>query len=241
MPPDYEKVARPLGITGCMVVESVWTLDDNQWALDVAAKANVVTAIVGSIGSPGAAGFGDAVDRFAQNRLFRGIRLGGVPDISKAAVMTDLMHLADKDLVVDFNIPVGQLPALARMARAVRGLRVVVEHMAGLSNYKMLPADWMTGVQMAGQETNVYLKMSPGSPDTYKNNGTDLDTFRPAFDHVVASFGEDRVFFGTNWPVVDEMATTLALATKYWTAKGKPAMEKFFWQNSRTAYKWVLR
>src|ERR1019366_6875435 len=72
------------------------------------------------------------------------------------------------------------------------------------------------------------------------NDGREFDIVK-----VWDIFGEDRLLYGSDWPNSAgnwvPYATELALVREYFTAKGRPAAEKYFWKNSIAAYKWVKR
>jgi len=59
------------------------------------------------------------------------------------------------------------------------------------------------------------------------------------------AFGEDRMVFGSDWPVSDyserSYADVLELAQAYVATKPLPAKAKVFSENARHVYKWVDR
>jgi L-fuconolactonase len=51
-------------------------------------------------------------------------------------------------------------------------------------------------------------------------------------------FGEERVMYGSNWPVSNKVAPyaeVLKTMQRYTTS------EKYFWRNSKECYRWVAR
>jgi len=57
-------------------------------------------------------------------------------------------------------------------------------------------------------------------------------------------FGEDRIFFGSDWPNSDTLAgydDTFAVAKNYITTRSQTAQQKYFWRNSISVYKWQPR
>jgi hypothetical protein len=95
LPPEYRKLSQPLGVVGTVVVEASSWLEDNQWLLDLAESDPFLVGIVGQL-APGTPGFQKHLERFAANRLFRGIRIGGgnlLQQIETAAFLTDLRQL----------------------------------------------------------------------------------------------------------------------------------------------------
>jgi hypothetical protein len=67
-------------------------------------------------------------------------------------------------------------------------------------------------------------------------------------DFIWNIFGEEFVVFAAGWsrmpvtpPPIERMKTNIAIMRSYFTEKGRPAAEKFFWKNSIPAFKWVRR
>jgi L-fuconolactonase len=57
-------------------------------------------------------------------------------------------------------------------------------------------------------------------------------------------FGENRLIYGSNWPVSErfgDYATVFGVVQEYFQGKGRRAQERFFAGNAQDAYKGVLR
>ena len=57
-------------------------------------------------------------------------------------------------------------------------------------------------------------------------------------------FGEDRLFYGSNWPVCERAGTyarCISTVRAYFAEKGTEATENFFWRNSQVVYGWKER
>ena len=95
-PEEFKAIARPLGVTGTVVVEASPWLEDNQWLLDLAARDPFLLGIVGNV-IPGRAEFAQELERFTANPLFLGVRAHGTDrsmDFGNEAVRRDLGLLA---------------------------------------------------------------------------------------------------------------------------------------------------
>ncbi len=246
LPPDYLALARPLGITGTVVVEASPWIEDNDWLLDLAAQHSVIVGVIGNLREVmGSAEFAPTLDRLKAKRLFRGIRVNAAQvksALENPAVLADLQRLADADLVVETNgVPLGQV---ALLAAQVPRLRVVIEHMGNVSLKTAPAASWSSGIDEAARQPNVFMKVS-GLLDATGAKApsfapSDVETYRAVLDHVFNAFGEDRVIYGSNWPVSEAygtLATVQDVVTSYVNARGAAAKEKFFWRNARVIYK----
>jgi L-fuconolactonase len=67
----------------------------------------------------------------------------------------------------------------------------------------------------------------------------DLAFYKPILDLSVEAFGEDRLVFGSDWPVSEataDYAAVLDLVKGYFTDKGQAVCGKVFRQNAAKVY-----
>ena len=243
LPEHYKALAVPEGVTGTVVVEASKWIEDNQWILDLAANEPFILGFVGHL-EIDAANFEENLNRFATNSLFRGIRLGGghVKDIDNQVFLTNVEKLAAKDLELDLLINQDMLPNVGLLAERIPDLRIVINHVAGVSIDGRRPnAVWVEGMHAAAAPPNVYCKIS-GLVESAKDKPAPTDTayYAPTLDILWDVFGEDRLIYGSNWPVSErfaDYATVQRIVTAYFTQKGEEVVAKYFWKNARTAYK----
>ncbi len=245
-PRDYRAVSRPLGVTGTVVVEASAWLDDNDWVLNLAAEDPLIVGFVGRL-TPGDPSFAGVLSRLSRNPLFRGIRVSGaeIDGLTDTARLRDLAALADHDLSLDVNGGVTSLATVAAVARAVPGLRIIVDHVANVAiDGKAPPADWVTGMALVSGRANVFCKVSGLVEGTGRRDGkapADVDFYRHVLDAVWERFGEERLLYGSNWPVSEVFApfeTVHAIVTQYFNGRGERAARRYFSENARTVYKW---
>ncbi len=132
LPADYLAQPVPQPVTGTVVVEASPWVEDNQWILDLAAKNPFIVGFVGNL-KPGEEAFAGNLKRFAANPLYRGIRVNEGPlraGLGDAAFRADLKRLADADLELDVNGGPALLPEVARLAKEMPGLHIVINHPA---------------------------------------------------------------------------------------------------------------
>ena len=141
------------------------------------------------------------------------------------------------------------MPAdVAMLTQKIPELRIVINHAANLTiDGKAPPAAWLKGMREAAAGKRVFCKVSALVEGTKKRNGdapADVDFYRPTLDALWQTFGEDRLMYGSNWPVSNNAATYATLyeiPSTYFATRGAGATEKFFLRNAVTAYKPVLR
>jgi L-fuconolactonase len=252
LPKDYLALPVPQKVAGTVVVEASAWVEDNQWILDLAKENPFIVGFVGNL-KPGEADFAANLKRFAANPLYRGIRIpaGSLREgLGRPEFVADLKRLADRDLSLDLNGPATALPDVARLAREIPTLRLVINHHANIAmDGKTVPDDWRRDLLAMAKLRNVFAKVSglvEGASRALKENKAPTDTafYRPYLDVTWEAFGPDRLVYGSNWPVSERFASLAAvqtIVTEYFSGKGRTALEKVFAGNAATAYKWVRR
>jgi predicted TIM-barrel fold metal-dependent hydrolase len=250
LPGEFKQLARPHGICGTVVVEASAWIEDNQWILDLAEKERWITGLIGHL-TPGSKGFLEQLRRFSKNPLFRGIRLWSdslKSGVDQAHYMADLKMLVDLDLAADVLVDSATLPLIARVGQKLPELRMIIDHVANVHiDGRAAPTDWLAGLRAAAAYPQVYCKVSGLVEGSGKADGTaprEESFYRPILDAVYEVFGEDRVIYGSNWPVSElfaDYATVFNLVNGYFSAKGAGVHRKYFYQNAVKAYKFVQR
>jgi L-fuconolactonase len=125
------------------------------------------------------------------------------PDyLDRQPVRRGLRTIAAAGLAFDAVVRVDQLPAVARAARDVPELRVVLDHLgkpqirdgaAGL-------AAWSGPIAALAAEPNVTAKLSGLVTEAAWDRWRVAD-LRPFVAEAVEAFGPDRLMFGSDWPV----------------------------------------
>ena len=243
-PAEFLELAQPHGVTGTVVVEASPWLEDNQWVLDLAREHPCIRGVVGNV-KPGRAEFSFELKRFAHNPLFRGIRVGvwEKATLADSAVLRDLRQLGDLGLALDVLTSPDRLTEVARLAEAIPTLRIIIDHCANVRvNGKAPPAAWLDGLRACAAHRNVFMKVSGLVEGTGHGDGSapsDGTFYEPTLAAVWRAFGEDRVIFGSNWPVSARFAsyaTVFNIVASYSRNLGPVATEKYFSRNAATAY-----
>lgn len=249
LPKHLRALPMPRRLTGTVVVEASGWVEDNQWLLDLAKDNPFIVGIVGNL-APGREDFGDDLRRFAEDRLFRGIRVGqGQVKLDDAGWMTDIRRLIEHDLALDVNGGPDTPQTVSQLARRLPELRIVINHIANVTiDGKQLNRDWVAGLRDAARHKNVFCKVSALVEGAARGTGgkapKELACYEPTLDAVWDAFGDDRLIYGSNWPVCEkaaDYATLQKIVLDYVSPRGMTAMRKFFAQNAKKAYDWVSR
>jgi predicted TIM-barrel fold metal-dependent hydrolase len=249
-PDGYRRLAAPLGSVGAIKVEASPWVEDNLWVLEVAERDTIIVGVVGNL-EPDKPEFTEYFDRYRKHPLFRGIRYGNLwgRDIAKQAenpVFIDgLRLLGDADLVLDTANPrIVLLESMLKISDKVPKLRIVLDH---LPSFEPTPAErpaYDAALREFATRPQIYVKLSAILRRVDGKVSTDVDSYRDKLDLLVATFGEDRILFGSDWPNSDGVAPidqVFKVAKAYFASKPRAVAEKYFWRNSVAAYKWVKR
>lgn len=250
LPAEFVKLTKPLGVTGTVVVEASAWLEDNQWLLDLAKNEPALLGIIGNV-KPGSEGFADHIRRFAKNELYRGIRVK-LPDLQKgleeAAFLADLQMFADLGLTLDVNGGPETPAAVAKLAAKIPQLTICINHCGNVKiDGQQPPAEWLAGMKSAAEHQHVFCKVSAlveGTGKREMNAPREVEFYRPVLDALWKTWGEDRLIYGSNWPVSNRFAsyaTVLGIVRDYFGSQSLAVQKKFFAGNAQAAYRWKKR
>ena len=246
LPEHHREVAAPAGVVGTVVsAASVWP-EDNQWVLDQVTPENPwILGVTGYVGSDD--DFCDNVDRLAANPYYRGIRAGAdFVDNADGRALQRAEIMAEHDLQVDICGTTDRPGEVCQLARRVPELRWVLNHCGEASiDGKAPDPTWVDYIRAVGEVPQIYCKVSGlVEYSQIKPAPPELDFYLPVLEVLWEAFGEDRLIFGSNWPVCDMNSnhdTVLAIVRSFFEPKGEVVLEKYWWKNAKKAYKYVER
>jgi predicted TIM-barrel fold metal-dependent hydrolase len=255
LPNRYKLVAGPFGVVGAVIVEAATTLPENFWLLDVAKDNSIIVGVVGRL-NPNDPDFPKNLEKLAQNKLFLGVREGGLRDgLSKPEYMANIKRLAGADCSLDIDTPSYGLAGpgtLLKVLDRVANLRVVLDHIPGITyrvkeySDQAARANFVADMKELGKRPEVYAKLSEVVREVNGKVSTDLSIYEDWLDQMWDVFGEDRIIFGSDWPQSESVdynsyPNVIGVARAYVKTKGASAMEKVFWKNSSKPYRWMQR
>lgn len=246
LPAEFKKLAAPHGVTGTVVVEASPRVEDNQWLLDLAKGEPFLVGVVGRI-APGDPKFNRHVERFAKNPRFRGIRWNEMETrvaLRAESLRAGLQALSDTGLTLDLNGGPEVHHVAVEVAEKFPKLRIVINHMGNPRMDGKPPTEaWLKAIKAsAAAGKNVWCKLSAlvdGTGKSGRKAPTDAAFYKPTFDALWDAFGENRLVYGSNWPVSDlyaTYATVFDLAAGFVKPKGAAAFAKVFGANAHAAY-----
>lgn len=244
LPEHHQPIARANQVRAVVVVQAGQSLDDNQWNLDVTAdNPDLYRGVVGNLSRViGTDAFGPLFETLCKDPRYVGYRLSGR---TKAAFteefFRDLKLTAEKGRTVDFLASEYSLSDISEIATRVPDLKIMLDHFGNVRlDDKPLTAKFVEDLRATARHKNVYCKFSALYGRVSKQPAPrDLDFYRPLLDLAWDCFGEDRLVFGSDWPVTEttgDYASVLRLTRSYFASRERRTFEKVFYKNAVTFY-----
>jgi L-fuconolactonase len=246
LPRDLDEIAARWGVTGSVLVQSQPSDLDTDWVLDMARGSDLVRGVVGWVDllAPGAA---ERIAELAARPKFRGVRpmLQSLPDdawIASPDLDPAIDALVAHDLSLDALVLTRHLNALRSLAARRPDLSIVIDHgakppIAG-GNFDI----WARGIADLASFDNVTCKLSGLLTEAGPRQSP--DAIAPYVQHLIASFGPDRLMWGSDWPVVNLVASYgdwLALAQRLCGLDTAAQVSALFGGTARRVYRLEVR
>jgi L-fuconolactonase len=235
-PDDLRPLLAAHAIERAVVVQASASLAETQRFLALAAADDLVAGVVGWVDLTA----GDVADVLAELR--QSGRLVGVrhqvhdePDpewLLREDVQRGLRAVEEAGLAYDLLVRPRELPAALEVARRFDGLRLVIDHLAKppVASRELEP--WAARMAPFGELDHVCCKVS-GLVTEADWERWSPDDFVPYVSRVADWFGEERILFGSDWPVCLLAASYDAVVGVFEHTVGRPAR---FAANAEAAY-----
>lgn len=118
------------------------------------------------------------------------------------------------------------------------GLRFVIDHLAKPPIASRALQPWASLIAPFGTLDHVTCKVSGMVTEADFANWT-VDDLRPYVDHVLATFGPNRLLYGSDWPVclaAASYARVIGAASEMAAALAPAERERFFGGTAREVY-----
>lgn len=206
-PGDLRPGLAAAGVDATILVQTRSSLDESELFLQLAETTDFIAGVVGWVDVTS----GAVADVIAGLKAgVGGSRLVGIrhqvhdePDadwLLRGDVRRGLAAVRDAGLVYDLLVRPRELPAALDAARAMPGLRFVIDHLAKPPIASGEIAAWSELMAPFGRLDNVCCKVS-GMVTEADHAAWTVAGLRPYVDRVLEIFGPQRLMFGSDWPV----------------------------------------
>jgi L-fucono-1,5-lactonase len=237
---ELEPLLAAHGFSRAILVQTYSSLEETRGLLELAAAGASVAGVVGwvDLASPDVGETLAELQASPGGRYLVGIRHQVHDELDADWLLRDDVHrglraLQNAGLSYDLLVRTRELPAALRVASAFPELRLVVDHIAKppIASGELEP--WARRLADLAQHPHVSCKLSGlvTEADWARWKPEDL---LPYADRVLEWFGEDRVLFGSDWPVCTLAASYEEVVGVAERVAGSSA--KVFGENAVTFY-----
>jgi L-fuconolactonase len=202
---DWVREARPLGV----LVQAAPTEAETAFLLEQAADAPAVLGVVGWVDLQ-AADAPARIARLAAQPKLKALRpmLHDLPDplwMLQPALAPALRAMVEHGLAFDALVRPVHLAPLLTLCRQHPQLPVVIDHGAKPEIAASMWHPWADGLVQIARETQAVCKLSGLLTEAGPSPAP--AAIRPWARHLLASFGAERVLWGSDWPVLELAAS----------------------------------
>ena len=244
---DYLAAAKGLDVVKSVHLEAdvdeSYMLDETRHVLALGNQPDNPLEGIVACGRPESDDFKSYLDQIAGHPKLKGIRrvLHTQPDEVGQGVtfINNVALLSGYGLSFDLCVLARQIPIAIRLVSKCPDVVFILDH-CGVPQVKEKNLDpWRSYITEIAKFSNVSCKISGLVAYADPQRWT-TDDLRPFVEHAIASFGWDRVLFGSDWPVC-----TLSASYQQWVAAlkeitrdaGEVNQRKLFRDNALRVYR----
>lgn len=204
LPADLARERAKISVAASIAVQARQSLEESRWLLELADEDASIVGVVGWVDLQS-----DRVEeqlaRFAPNKKFTGVRhvVQDEPDdnfMLRPAFLRGLSRLKQFNLTYDLLTFPKQLPAAIKVVQQFPGQLFVLDHISKPFIKRGEISPWREQFHELAKSPNVMCKLSGMVTEADWRAWKPAD-FRPYLDVAWEAFGEDRLMFGSDWPV----------------------------------------
>jgi L-fuconolactonase len=245
-PDDLRPLLQETGMDFTVLVQTRSSLQETQELLALAQTTNFIAGVVGWVDLTDARvshTIGELQDG-PGGRYLAGIRhqVHDEPDaewLLRDDVQRGLAAVGEAGLAYDLLVRTRELPAALAVARRFPDTRFVIDHIAKPPIGAHEIDTWSDAMTPFAALDNVSCKLSGMVTEADWKHWT-VDDLIPFVQRVLGWFGEDRLMFGSDWPVCLVAASYQTVVDAYRSALGNlppDAEEKIFGGNAIRFYR----
>lgn len=241
-PSDLEREQRAVGLDGSVAVQARQSMKESRWLLELAEKDSRIKGVVGWVDLRGES-LEAELEELSPHKRFVGVRhvVHDEPDdefMLRPEFLRGISKLHGYGMTYDLLLFPKHLPVAVEVVKQFPEQPFVLDHIAKpfIKDGGMSP--WYRDIATLASFPNVYCKVSGMVTEAAWRAWNKRD-FRPYLDIVFDAFGEDRLMFGSDWPVcllAGDYDDVVQLVMEYVEERGEAVMEKVMGANASRFY-----
>ena len=235
---DLREISNKNRIDGTICVQAHQSEDEAFWLLDLAKNSDVIKGVVCWVDLKGD-DLEYTLDKYHSYNKFVGIRHVWHDEknedwIIDEKVLNGLKVLSKRGINFDFLVRPNHLKYIFEVYEKIPELKGVINHIAKPYVKENIFDPWAREMQELSKIDSLYCKLSGMVEEMGESQDTSI--LKSYTDHVINSFGVDRVMYGSNWPVClikKSYSEVLGIAKNI---SNNLDSEKFFYLNGNIFY-----
>ena len=242
LPTDLLPHLQNCELSGCVAVQASQAEEENTFLLGLAEQYDFVRGIVGWVDLR-ADNVDERLDYYQQFSKIKGFRHiihdeAELDFMLETAFMRGISKLKKYDYTYDILIFEKHLPNALKFVKAFPEQLFVIDHIAKPLIKEQITDDWAKNIKKMAACKNVFCKISGMATEASWTNWT-KENFAVYLDTVAESFGNERIMYGSDWPVCQLAATYEAqfnIVKDYFSSFSKTEQGQFFGTNATRFY-----
>lgn len=226
-----------------ILVQAADSIDETYYMFDLMKENEFIAGVVGWLDFE-AEDFKEQLLKMMQVEGFVGIRpmIQDIPDdrwVLRKKVIENIKIMHELQVPLDVLIYPRHLEVINELLKEIPDLKCVIDHLAKPQIKDDAYDNWSKGIANLSYYPNVYCKISGVITEADHKHWT-VEKCRKYIKHCVNIFTEDRIMFGSDWPVCllagsysDVYDTANVVIKDMLSDKG---LEKFYGQNAEDFY-----
>ncbi|MBI1782947.1 MAG: amidohydrolase family protein [Sphingobacteriales bacterium] len=241
MPEDLRPVLGENDIDGCVAVQADQSEAETNFLLQCADENDFIKGVVGWIDLR-ADDLEDKLHSCLLNKKLKGFRhiVQAEPDgfLLQGKFIEGVKLLHQFEYTYDILIHNRQLKETLQFINKLPAQKLIIDHCAKPCIRNKEITDWSAGIKEIAANENVYCKVSGliTEADWYQWNEKNI---YPYLDIVFDAFGEKRILFGSDWPVIllaGNYSRWITVVNNYFKNFNEEIKQRFWGQNAIEFY-----
>ena len=235
---DLDVLADENNVTGTICVQAHQSEEEALWLLEIAKNSNLIKGVVCWVDLKNS-NIGFSLDKYQSYDKFCGIRHVWHDEknedwIMDPKVIKGLKTLSERQINFDFLVRPNHLKYIFEVYEKIPKLNGVIDHIAKPKIKENIFEPWAENISELSKIDSLNCKISGMVEEM--NESQEISILKNYTDHVIESFGNDKVMYGSNWPVCltkKSYSDVLEIAK---SISNNLEPEEFFYTNGKSFY-----
>ena len=235
---DLDVLADENNVTGTICVQAHQSEEEALWLLEIAKNSNLIKGVVCWVDLKNS-NIGFSLDKYQSYDKFCGIRHVWHDEknedwIMDAKVIKGLKTLSERQINFDFLVRPNHLKYIFEVYEKIPKLNGVIDHIAKPIIKENIFEPWAENISELSKIDSLNCKISGMVEEM--NDSQEISILKNYTDHVIESFGHDKVMYGSNWPVCLTKKSYSEVLEIAKSISNNLEPEEFFYTNGKSFY-----